>query len=328
MQQFRVSAPAKINLTLRVLGQRPDGFHELSSLFAPISLADRLDVRVGGTRIRIRVPGRPELETPDNLCARAAAAFESETGLPAGVDVWLEKHIPVAAGLGGGSTDAAAVLRCLARAHGLELGDPRVLRAALAVGSDVPFFLRAVPAHARGRGELLGPAPALPELHLLIVKPPFGIGAGEAYGALSRFRREGSLPPGRDRRLPEAFLDATAVARALHNDLEGSVLRLYPELEDLRRRLRRSGAIAVLMSGSGSCFFGLFADAASARKGARLFPIRPKEELLVARALRRGGGVRETVARTDQRSSALAGRRMACRAEGTCRGAATRGKRR
>lgn len=295
MRQFRVSAPAKVNLTLRVLGRRPDAFHELSSLFAPISLADHLDVRVGGTRIRVRVPGRPELETPDNLCARAATAFAAETGLPSGVDVRLEKRIPIAAGLGGGSADAAAVLRCLARAHGLRAGDPRVARAALAVGSDVPFFLRATPAHARGRGELLDPAPTLPDLHFLIVKPPFGVSAGEAYRALARLREEGRLPPGRDRPLPAAFANADAVARALHNDLETAVVRLYPELADLRVRLRRAGARGVLMSGSGSCFFGLFADAASARIGARLFAVRPKEAVLLARALRRAPGVRETI---------------------------------
>lgn len=295
---YRVLAPAKVNLTLRVLGRRPDGFHELSSLFAPISLADRLLVRVGGKRIRVRVPGRPELETPDNLCAKAALAFAAETGLPAGVDVVLEKRIPVAAGLGGGSTDAAAVLRCLARAHGLRAGDPRVARAALAVGSDVPFFLRAVPALARGRGETLGPAPLLPDLHLLVVKPPFGVSAGEAYGTLARLRAEGALPPGRDRRLPPSLPDMSAVARALHNDLEAAVLRLHPELDELRHRLRRAGAGGVLMSGSGSCVFGLFPDAAAARAAGRRLVVRPKEEVLVARALRRGPGVRETVAQT------------------------------
>lgn len=295
---YRVLAPAKVNLTLRVLGRRPDGFHELSSLFAPISVADRLAVRVGGTRIRVRVPGRPELETPDNLCARAARAFAAETGLPAGVDVVLDKRIPVAAGLGGGSTDAAAVLRCLARFHRLRSDDPRLARAALAVGSDVPFFLRGVPAHARGRGERLGPAPALPALHFVVVKPPFGVSAGDAYRTLARLREEGTLPQGRDRALPASFPDIAAVARALHNDLEAAVLRLHPELGELRQRLRRAGARGVLMSGSGSCVFGLFPTAATARDGARRLAVRPKEEVLVARALRRGPGVRETVVQT------------------------------
>lgn len=296
--RYRVLAPAKVNLTLRVLARRPDGFHELSSLFAPISLADRLHVTVGGRRIRVRVPGRPELETADNLCAKAARAFAAETGLPAGVDVVLEKRIPVAAGLGGGSTDAAAVLRCLARAHGLRGGDPRIARAALAVGSDVPFFLRAVPALARGRGELLGPAPALPDLHLVVVKPPFGVSAGEAYRTLASLRAAGELPAGRDRPPPAAFPDAAAVARALHNDLEAAVVRLHPELEDLRSRLRKAGARGVLMSGSGSCVFGLFATAPAAREAALRLAVRPKEEVLVVRALRRGPGVRETVTQT------------------------------
>jgi 4-diphosphocytidyl-2-C-methyl-D-erythritol kinase len=297
---YRVLAPAKVNLTLRVLGRRPDGYHELSSLFVPLSLADRLEVAPGGRGIRVRVPGRPELETPDNLCVRAAEAFAAETGIGGGVRIHLEKHIPMAAGLGGGSSDAAAVLRCLARAHGLRGGDPRLARAALRVGSDVPFFLRAVPAHVRGRGEVLGPAPALPELHFLVVKPPFGVSAGEAYRTLAILRGEGTFPPGRDRKLPPSFPDARAVARALANDLEAAVVRLHPELADLRRRLQRAGALGTLLSGSGSCIFGLFSDRASLREGARRLEFRPKEEVFVARALRRGPGVRETVTQSQQ----------------------------
>lgn len=290
MRTFQLLAPAKVNLTLQVLGRRPDGFHELSSLFVPVALYDRLRVRVGGRRIVVRVPGHPELSGPSNLCAKAAEAFARETGLPAGVDVLLEKRIPVAAGLGGGSSDAAAVLRCLSRAHGLRVSDPRVRAAALSVGSDVPFFLRSRPALARGRGEELSPAPALPPLWLVIARPPFGISAAEAYRLLAA-RRKGRRFA--EVTLPGRFGDAGAVAAALRNDLEAPVAARYPELARLRRALLAAGALGARMSGSGSCLFGVVPSAGAARRCAGGL-VAPGVKLLVAQTLRRPPPVRET----------------------------------
>ncbi len=291
MRRFEVLAPAKVNLTLDVLRRRPDGFHDLASLFVPLDLSDRLTVAVGGRAVQVRVPGHPALAGGDNLCAKAARAFEAETGLSGAVRVTLEKRIPVAAGLGGGSSDAAAVLRCLARAHGLRAGDPRLAAAALRVGSDVPFFLRATPALAEGRGERLRAAPALPALHLVIVKPPFGVAARDAYAWLAE-RRDGRTR--RPRPLPRRLATAADVARIVRNDLEAPVAARHPAIASLVGALRARGALAAAMSGSGSCVFGLFGERAEARKCAAALGERHDVQIFVARTLRRPPAVRET----------------------------------
>lgn len=293
MRRYEVEAPAKINLTLHVLGRRPDGFHDIASLFVPLDLADTLEVRVGGDAVAVRVPGHPELEGDDNLCAKAARAFAARTGLPGGVEVTLHKRVPFAAGLGGGSSDAAAVLRCLAAAHDLSPGDTRVQAAALDVGSDVPFFLRCVPAIARGRGEILAPAPRLPPLWLAIVKPPFGVSAAEAYRALARLRAEGTLPGGCEPALPESLPDAAAVVRLLHNDLEPAVARLYP-IQGVKERFSASGARGALMSGSGSCVFALFDSAPERDDCSKSIRILPGEGLFACGTLQRAPALRET----------------------------------
>ncbi len=293
VRRYEVEAPAKVNLTLHVLGRRSDGFHDIASLFVPIDLADRLEIAVGGDAIAVRVPGHPELEGDGNLCAKAARAFAAHTGLPGGGAITLHKHVPVAAGLGGGSSDAAAVLRCLAAAHGLDAGDPRVQAAALDVGSDVPFFLRCTPAIARGRGEVLEDAPPLPPLWLTIVKPPFGVSAAEAYRALARLRGEGQLPPGRETPLPADLGDPDAVLRLLHNDLEPAVATLYP-VREVKERLLAAGARAALMSGSGSCVFALSGSAPERDDCSKSVRLLAGEGLFAAGTLQQAPALRET----------------------------------
>lgn len=293
MIAYEILAPAKLNLTLHVLGRRPDGYHDLASLMVPISLADRLRIRIGGgSGVTVRAPGHPELEGDGNLCAKAAAAFEAAVGPCGGVEVILEKRIPVAGGLGGGSSDAAAVLRCLALERGLAADDPRVRAAALRVGSDVPFFLHGGPAMARGRGERLSPAPQLPgELHFVVVHPPFGVSAGDAYRSLSKLREAGRLPPGRDDPLPAVLPDARAIAPLLHNDLEPAVAAIAP-IAGVLERLAQGGA-PVLLSGSGSCAFALCATRAEAEALGRSIRSAPGEAIHVVGALREAADPRE-----------------------------------
>jgi len=281
MRIHRTRAPAKVNLTLHVLGRRSDGYHEIRSLMVPLSLADELEVGVGATVDGISVPGRPDLEVPENLCLRAVASFRRHVGPIPGVHVRLEKRIPTAAGLGGGSSDAAAVLRCLARESGISIDDPRLLRAALEVGSDVPFFLRSEPALVGGRGEHLFPAPPLPDgIPLVLVHPPFEVSAGEAYRALAEERR-GNAPPPPPR--PGALADPEAVSHILHNDLEAPVASRYP-IRPLLRELEEAGALAALMSGSGPTVFGVFSEAKAAEEGARTLSGRPDREVWVVTA--------------------------------------------
>lgn len=284
--RLRAAAPAKVNLVLRVGPPRADGFHELLTLMVPLDLADevRVVVRDGPGPVTCRCPGRPDLDGPANLAARAALSMRSRLGRRDGVDIRIEKRIPVVAGLGGGSSDAAAVIRCLARAWGVR--DRRLLvDVALSVGSDVPFFLGRGPAWARGRGERLRPASVAPR-HLVLLyprDPSLAIRAGDAYRWLDEDRVTGMPRRGKpDARRPE-------------NDLMAPCFARLPSLQVLRRWLADAGAAAPIMSGSGPTIVGSFAGAAPARIAARKLARRRLEgkgvEVIVARTLARMRGV-------------------------------------
>lgn len=262
--RLRTLAPAKVNLILRVGPLRPDGFHEIHSLMVPLDLADVVEVEVARRAgpVTCEVPGRPELSGPDNLAARAARAFRERFGVGAAIRISIDKRTPVTAGLGGGSSDAAAALRLLARAFGVR--DRRALHAlAAGIGSDVPFFLGAGPAWAAGRGEELVRAD-VPPLDLVLVYPTdpgLAIRAGDAYRWLDELR-QGSpslRPPGRSRRfgLPQ-----------LGNDLQDACVGRRPALAPLLGLLARAGARKALMSGSGPTFFGVFSGRGAARTAA------------------------------------------------------------
>jgi 4-diphosphocytidyl-2-C-methyl-D-erythritol kinase len=262
--RFTTSAPAKVNLILRVGPLRTDGFHEIDTLMVPLDLADEVDVRVG-TRpgpVTCRVPGHPALDGAGNLGARAAEAFRARFGVDRAIAIRIRKRIPVVAGLGGGSSDAAAVLRCLARAF--RVRDPRALaEIALQVGSDVPFFLGPGPAWAKGRGERLTPA-EVPPIDLVLVfptDPGLAIRAGDAYRWVDASRPD----PARARipRRPARFSP-----RAAANDLEPPCLARFEPLSTLRGRLVRAGATLAMMSGSGPTVFGAFVDRRAARAAA------------------------------------------------------------
>jgi 4-diphosphocytidyl-2-C-methyl-D-erythritol kinase len=262
---LKTRAPAKVNLVLKVGPLRPDGFHDIASLMVPLDLADRVSVAVrADSRVTCRCPGRPDLDGAENLAARAARAFQRHTGIRAGCDLLVEKHIPVVAGLGGGSSDAAAVLRCLARAHGVR--DPTPLSAAaLEVGSDVPFFLGNGAAWVRGRGEALTPAGVSPlDLVLLFPRDPaFAIRAGDAYRWLD-LARAGSPAEATPLDVKARF----ALSR-IENDLEAPCLERHPTLRDARWRLEEQGARRSIMSGSGPTVFGVFTSRDRARRAAR-----------------------------------------------------------
>lgn len=278
-------APAKVNLVLRVGPPRADGYHELLSLMVPLDLADTVDVTVrarpGG--VTCRVPGRPELDGPANLAARAAALVKERFGREEEVAIRIAKRIPVTAGLGGGSSDAAAVIRILARAF--RIRDPRALaRLALAVGSDVPFFLGAGPAWARGRGERLTPA-RVPPQHLVLVyprDPALAIRAGDAYRWLDEDRGDGAPPlPVRARAYRPALLG---------NDLEAPCLARRPSLSPLLGRLVGAGALKAIMSGSGPTVFGVFQTRSEARGAARVIArkaVSPELDVIAVRTVER-----------------------------------------
>ncbi|MFT3913606.1 MAG: 4-(cytidine 5'-diphospho)-2-C-methyl-D-erythritol kinase [Anaeromyxobacteraceae bacterium] len=286
--RFVTVAPAKVNLVLRVGALRADGFHDIASLMVPLDLGDPVEVRIGSRAgpVTCKVPGRPELDGAGNLAARAAEKFKAAFGVDRAIAIRIVKRIPVTAGLGGGSSDAAAVLRCLARAFRVK-DDRTLARLALEVGSDVPFFLGEGPAWARGQGERLRPA-KVPVQHLVLLfpeDPTLGIRAGEAYRWLDA-SRQGRKVPGLPR--PRPFGRSL-----LGNDLEPPCLEQRPVLEGFLRRLSGAGAAAVMMSGSGPTVFGVFDDRRSASKAATIISKEAGRavRVLVARTVSRQPGV-------------------------------------
>jgi 4-diphosphocytidyl-2-C-methyl-D-erythritol kinase len=265
---FRVRAHAKINLTLRAGARQADGFHPLHTVFQSLALHDTLEIlpRRGPFELTCSDPAVPVDDR--NLIARAARALWSALGRPGAprdVAIHLTKHIPMQAGLGGGSSDAAAALAALAR-----LWQARVVRAdpaaiAARLGSDVPYFLCGGTALGLGRGDELYPLADLPAFHVVLALPGFGVSTADAY----RWFDEDGARPGAGARGEDAIEAWPGLSLTLANDLEGPVARRHPRIASLRKTLLKSGAAAAAMTGSGSAVFGLFATGARARRAAR-----------------------------------------------------------
>lgn len=262
-------AHAKVNLDLRVLGARADGNHELRTVFQSVDLHDLLtaSARPGPLALECRTAGVP-LDGA-NLVWRAAVALWTglgRAGEPCDTVVALEKRIPLEAGLGGGSADAAAALHALARVWG---GAPMPLlrEVAAAIGSDVPFFLSGGTALGLGRGDEIYPLVDLPRHWVVIVRPPFGVSTAEAYAWYDEDRAAGV----REARDELQILPVPWPTRAAQmiNDLEPPVLRRHPEIGALKVALRDGGAVAAAMSGSGSAVFGLFRTRPGAERALR-----------------------------------------------------------
>jgi 4-diphosphocytidyl-2-C-methyl-D-erythritol kinase len=250
-------ARAKVNLHLRALGRRPDGYTEILTVFQTISLSDRLDIRPAESGIRVECD-QPEIPSgPDNLAARAAELFLQRTGLPGGVEISIEKNIPAAAGLGGGSSDAAEVLKGMNALHGFPLDGYALSSMAADLGSDVPFFLLGGTALGRGRGEILEPLPDQPPLPVVVVFPGRGVSTAEAYALLP-----GDLTgDGADISIIAEALrrkDLFSAGSYLLNDLEEAVFPVRPDIREIKDELLKSGARVAMMSGSGAACFGIY----------------------------------------------------------------------
>jgi 4-diphosphocytidyl-2-C-methyl-D-erythritol kinase len=262
----RFPSPAKINLGLRILGKRPDGFHAIETVLQMLDLCDWLTVRPRPDgAIRVRCQGA-ELPTDErNLIVRAARLLQQRTHVRQGAEIAVEKRIPIAAGLGGGSSNAAATLLALDRVWNLRCPAAFLHELATQLGSDVPFFLAGPTAIARGRGELLTPLPPPPTLVGVLVNPRFGVSAGWAYEQFGgRSRASAVTMTAILRALRQG--DMAGLARCLVNDLEPGVAAVHPVIDDMQAALRASGALVTFMSGSGPTVCGLFErrDAAQA----------------------------------------------------------------
>jgi 4-diphosphocytidyl-2-C-methyl-D-erythritol kinase len=263
-----VDAPAKVNLRLCILAREESGYHSLETVFCALSLADRVTVARGDPGIRLWMEGAVDAGPPEqNLAVRAARRFYHEIGEGAAIDLHLTKHIPAAAGLGGGSSDAAAVLRALNELHGDPLSRETLLQMGIELGADVPFFLCGSPlALAWGRGERLMPLPPLPPRPVLVVHPGVAMPTPEAFREVAELRG-GSYQPRAALLDPFALASWDAVAALAVNDFEPVVTRRIPILRDALAALRASGARIALLAGSGSSVFGVF-DQASDRDAA------------------------------------------------------------
>src|SRR5499427_3078243 len=266
--KLTVRAHAKVNLDLRVLGVRADGYHELRTVFQTIELHDTLTCAdtPGPFTIRSRDSRMPT--DSSNLVWKAAAALWTALGRAGSVSdtvVQIQKQIPIEAGLGGGSADAAAALQALARLWG---GAPLTLlrEVAAGVGADVPFFLSGGTALGLGRGEEIYPLVDLPPHYVVVVRPPFGVSTAEAYSWYDEDRTAGLRENRELQLLPVPWPSRAA---QMINDLEPPVMRRHQEIGALTQQLRELGATAAAMSGSGSAVFGLFRSRAAAERAVK-----------------------------------------------------------
>jgi 4-diphosphocytidyl-2-C-methyl-D-erythritol kinase len=286
----RVEAQAKLNLFLRILSREPSGYHQLETLFQRIALADSVTVATGGAGRSLDCTGADTGPVEKNLAWRAAVAFAAAAGGPTNFQIEIVKRIPVGGGLGGGSADAAAVLRALNALAEKPLDAATLAAIAFSLGADVPYLLSThALAHGSGRGERLFPLDALPTRQVLLAVPPFGVSSADAFGWFAEqkaSRHSGTratLPVGR--RLEWKMIAALAV-----NDLEGVVTLHHPEIGALHDALRKFGALFAQMTGSGSTVFGVFDGAGTTvtsvvgeiqRAGARLITTSTVETVAV-----------------------------------------------
>lgn len=250
-QPMQLFAPAKINLSLKVLRRREDGFHEIETLMTPIALADELTIEPneGGISFTCDDPNLPAGE--ENLVVKAARRFFAAAKREPAVRISLGKKIPHGAGLGGGSSDAATTLLALNEMHGRPLASSRLTSLAGEIGSDVPFFLRHGPARCRGRGEIVEPVAALPKLSLLLLKPQFGVPTAWVYQKWRDSRELAGVDYS-----PQQVGDLM-----LQNDLERPVFEKHLFLASLKEWLRRQPEVeAALLSGSGSTMFAVLRE--------------------------------------------------------------------
>jgi 4-diphosphocytidyl-2-C-methyl-D-erythritol kinase len=259
-----LSAPAKVNLHLDVLGRRADGYHDILSLFQAVSLADELHLRATGRQGEIRLSAMAECPPEQNLVMRAVRSFRRMTGSNDGVEALVVKRIPLAAGFGGGSSDAAAVLRAMAALFQLTVPPEDLLRGAAELGSDVPFFLGAAAALVEGRGERITPLPPRLDYGIAAVFCGVRVSTAEAYRILDE--HPNGQPPVPREEILRMYAAAPVHEWAFSNSFTRTVCDRHPACARARDALREGGALAARLTGSGSTVIGLFPDQPSAAR--------------------------------------------------------------
>lgn len=257
MNEITLTAPAKVNYRLDVLRRRDDGYHDLRMIMQPIDLCDEVTIRRSpepGIAVNCGADGVPEGE--GNIAWRAARALFDPASAGFGLCIDIVKRIPVAAGLGGGSSDAATVLAGVNHLLGLGLSRERLMEIGVTLGADVPFFLLGGPALAEGIGERLTPLEGIPEAWLALVNPGIPVSTAWVYGNVNLSLTTGHLIP----YIPLFYGSFSEVTAILANDLEQVTMEAHPVIARIKERLQAAGALGTLMSGSGPTVFGLFAS--------------------------------------------------------------------
>jgi 4-diphosphocytidyl-2-C-methyl-D-erythritol kinase len=290
LRKVGLEAPAKINLYLEVGSLRPDGYHSVRTIMQTVELYDLVDVELAGRGggMELKVKGDAPLGE-ENLCLRAAQAFAETAGMSLDLRISLVKRIPRAAGLGGGSSDAAAVLRALDFLLGEALGPERLLSLAASVGSDVPFFLVGGTALAEGRGERITPLVQAPPLAVILVNPGGELSTADVYRRFDLTVGDGPASHG-----PEALIEALPlgdigrIAKLLHNSLQEPAMEIMPAIAGLLGKAKQAGAEGALVSGSGPTVFVLAEDDSRA---AALESGMQSDSSLIVKTRFRGSGV-------------------------------------
>lgn len=253
MNTLTLSAPAKINFLLDVIGKRPDGYHDLRMIMQRVNLCDEITLTLtDNPDIKVTCNSKGAPDGPENIAWKAARALLDRAESGNGVNIEITKNIPVAAGLGGGSSDAASVLMGMNELLKLGLTEQELMESGKKLGADVPFFIFKKPALAEGIGEKLTPLPEMPKCWILLVNPGVQVSTAWVYQSLQlTSKREVN-------KLPEFFGSIEQVVSILSNDLELVTIQAFPVIADIKARLINLGAVGSMMSGSGPTVFGIF----------------------------------------------------------------------
>lgn len=282
LKELHLNAYAKVNLALNVLGPRDDGYHDVETVLHTIDLHDAVTLREQEEGIEVRTDSPAVPADARNLVVRAAQVLRDTFGVQRGVEIDIRKGIPVASGLGGGSSDAAITLMGLVQMWKIRLNGRGLLSLAASLGSDVPFFLEGGAALARGRGDRVSWLPPLPTTWIVLARPRVEVSTAWAYGSLD-------LPSVALRPDAGAMVEAMrredlpGVGRLLGNVFEGLLVRTHPVVGDLKRRMLAGEAYGATLSGTGPTVFGLMANEAAARKTAEDLAALPDVEVVVSR---------------------------------------------
>ena len=274
-------APAKVNLYLEILGKRPDGYHELQTLMHRVDLDDEMEISLEGQGINLVADGKGIPEGKENLACRAAQVFFEELGIQRGLKIRLKKRIPVAAGLGGGSSDAATVMMGLNDLLETSWTQDRLMALGVKIGADVPFFIFQKPALAGGIGERLTPVGFPEPIWFLMLIPPFPISTAWAYAAYDRLSNKGKEPAP----LKGSYVDITEILPVMRNDLEAAAFLMFPQIRRMKEELLAKGAQGALMTGSGPVTYGIFSSKKEAEQTEKVINLPTGWKTIICRGI-------------------------------------------